>query len=91
MSIDVNPSIELGFNKNLKVIELIPYNEEGKKIIEELGDWKLKGIHEVADSILNTIKSKGYLKKSRRLSLVQFILLNLNKRLIKKLKRPLVI
>ncbi len=67
MSIDVNPSIELGFNKNLKVIELIPYNEEGKKIIEELGDWKLKGIHEVADSILNTIKSKGYLKKEQEI------------------------
>ncbi|MDF1511234.1 anti-sigma factor domain-containing protein [Robertmurraya sp. DFI.2.37] len=67
MSIDVNPSIELGFNKNLKVIELIPYNEEGKEIIEELGDWKLKGIHEVTDSILNTIKSKGYLKKEQEI------------------------
>ena len=47
MSIDVNPSIELGMNENLKVVELIPYNKDGEKIVNMLSNWKRKGIEEV--------------------------------------------
>ncbi len=37
VSIDVNPSIELGLNKDMKVVELTGYNEEGKKIVADFG------------------------------------------------------
>lgn len=40
MSIDINPSLELGVNENLKVVELTPYNKEGRAIIEEIHGWK---------------------------------------------------
>ncbi|WP_019153041.1 anti-sigma factor domain-containing protein [Robertmurraya massiliosenegalensis] len=67
MSIDVNPSIELGFNDELKVIELIPYNEEGREIVEEMGNWKHKDIHEVTANIVTSIKEKGYIEKEQEI------------------------
>ena len=49
MSIDINPSIELGINKNYEVIQLIPYNDDGKKIINQLEDWKHKDVQDVVN------------------------------------------
>ncbi|WP_428912300.1 anti-sigma factor domain-containing protein [Niallia sp. Krafla_26] len=60
MSIDVNPSIELSLNKELEVIELTPYNDDGEKIIHALSDWKRKDVDEVTLSILNEMKKQGY-------------------------------
>ena len=64
MSIDINPSIELGVNKNYEVIELIPYNEDGKKVINQLDNWKQKDVHDVAREIIHEIKTQGYMKKN---------------------------
>ncbi|KON89340.1 hypothetical protein AF332_22695 [Sporosarcina globispora] len=65
MSIDVNPSIELGVNQEYRVVELVPYNEEGERIIQSIENWKKKSIHEVADKILFQIKEQGYFKEKR--------------------------
>lgn len=65
MSIDVNPSIELGVNQEYQVVELIPYNEEGKLIIQNIKSWKSNSIHEVADKILLQIKKQGYFKENK--------------------------
>ncbi|MBY6050620.1 anti-sigma factor domain-containing protein [Cytobacillus firmus] len=65
MSIDVNPSIELGVNQEYQVVELIPYNEEGKLIIQNIKSWKRNSIHEVADKILLQIKKQGYFKENK--------------------------
>lgn len=62
MTIDINPSIELGVNKDYEVIELIPYNEDGKKIVSQLDDWKKKSVHDVASEIIHEIKNQGYMK-----------------------------
>ncbi|WHY63216.1 anti-sigma factor domain-containing protein [Cytobacillus firmus] len=67
MSIDVNPSIELGVNQEYQVVELIPYNEEGKIIIQNIKNWKKNSIHEVADKILLQIKKQGYLKENNEI------------------------
>ncbi|MCM3705873.1 MULTISPECIES: anti-sigma-I factor RsgI family protein [Cytobacillus] len=65
MSIDVNPSIELGVNQEYQVVELTPYNEEGKLIIQNIKNWKKNSIHEVADKILLQIKKQGYFKENK--------------------------
>ncbi|MCM3090272.1 MULTISPECIES: anti-sigma-I factor RsgI family protein [unclassified Cytobacillus] len=65
MSIDVNPSIELGVNQEYQVVKLVPYNEEGKRIIQNIKDWKKNSIHEVADKILLQIKEQGYFKENK--------------------------
>ena len=64
MSIDVNPSIELGMNENLKIVELIPYNKDGEKIVNMLSNWKRKDIDEVTLAIMNEINEQGYTKKN---------------------------
>lgn len=62
MSIDVNPSIELGINKKMQVVEMTGFNEEGKKIISRMNDWEKKDVSELAKTILTEIKKEGFLK-----------------------------
>lgn len=64
MSIDINPSIELGVNRHLKVISMEALNDDGNKIIEEIGDkWKKKDIEDVTKTIISEFKQDGYIKK----------------------------
>ncbi|MEH7436536.1 anti-sigma factor domain-containing protein [Neobacillus drentensis] len=63
MSIDVNPSVELGVNKQMKVVELTGYNKEGKEIISHLKDWKKEDVSELTKAILSEMKKAGYLKE----------------------------
>ncbi|GAE46488.1 hypothetical protein JCM21738_3395 [Mesobacillus boroniphilus JCM 21738] len=66
MSIDVNPSIELAVNDDLKVLRMTGYNPEGEKIIGELKDWKKKDAAVVAEMIIEEIKDEGFLKEKKR-------------------------
>ena len=63
MSIDVNPSVELGVNKEMKVVELTGYNKEGKEIISHLKDWKKEDVSEITKAILSEMKKAGYLEE----------------------------
>ncbi len=67
MSIDVNPSIELGINDQFEVIEFVAYNNEGKNILEQIKDWKKKNIHVLTDEILHEMKMQGYIKPNREI------------------------
>jgi hypothetical protein len=60
MSIDVNPSIELGINKKMQVVEMTGFNEEGKKIISRMNDWEKKDVSELAKIILVEIEKEGF-------------------------------
>ncbi|MBT2678325.1 anti-sigma factor domain-containing protein [Bacillus sp. ISL-35] len=60
MSIDVNPSIEMAVNDDLKVLQMEGYNPEGKQIITELEGWKKKDAALVAEMILDKIEAQGY-------------------------------
>ncbi|WP_285879517.1 anti-sigma factor domain-containing protein [Neobacillus mesonae] len=65
MSIDVNPSIELGVNDKMQVIELTGFNEEGKKIISRLSKWKKQDAAELMKSLLAEMKKAGTLKENK--------------------------
>lgn len=67
MSIDINPSLELGVNENLQVIELTSYNKEGQTIIKEIDDWKKEDFVIVTEKILAKIKEKGYINENKDL------------------------
>lgn len=67
MSIDINPSIELGVNEDLKVVEMISYNEKGDQILKELNDWKMKDMKKVTFQILGSLKEKGYFLKQNEI------------------------
>jgi hypothetical protein len=61
MSIDVNPSIELGINKNMQVVKLKAFNSDGQKIISQIGDWEKKSVTEFTQDVLKEMKNEGYL------------------------------
>ncbi len=62
VSIDVNPSIELVLNKKMQVLKVTAFNQDGKKIVAHIGDWKKKKIAELTQLLLNEMKKQGYFK-----------------------------
>jgi hypothetical protein len=67
LSIDINPSIELGINKKYEVIELKSYNADGEKIINQIHDWKHKEIDNVVEHLVGEIKKQGYMKNKQKM------------------------
>ncbi|WP_052352809.1 anti-sigma factor domain-containing protein [Neobacillus dielmonensis] len=67
MSIDVNPSIELGVNKKMQVVEITGYNKEGKKVVSHLEHWKKKDVSAVTKQIIEEIKAEGYLDNKKQI------------------------
>lgn len=64
MSIDVNPSIEMGLNDGMQVVKMNAYNPEGKKIVSSLKHWEKESVSKVAEQILSEINRQGYFAKS---------------------------
>jgi hypothetical protein len=63
MSIDINPSIEVGVDEQLKVLKLKAYNEEGKRIVSQLSHWKKKAFADITMEIIELSMQKGYLQE----------------------------
>jgi hypothetical protein len=64
VSVDVNPSIELGINKDMKVISMEAYNEEGEDIINQLKNWEKQDITNVSSQIFDVFRQKGFLSEN---------------------------
>ncbi|WHY68492.1 anti-sigma factor domain-containing protein [Neobacillus sp. SuZ13] len=64
MSIDVNPSIELGVNKKMQVVKIKGFNKDGKKIVSHLTSWKKKNVSDLVQTILAEMNKEGYLSKN---------------------------
>ncbi|WP_339149750.1 MULTISPECIES: anti-sigma factor domain-containing protein [unclassified Sutcliffiella] len=64
VSVDVNPSVELGVNKDMKVISIEAYNEEGKDIIKQLVEWENKDLTKVSSQMFDIFREKGYLTEN---------------------------
>lgn len=60
VSVDINPSIELGLNELKEVVSVEAYNEDGKKVINEL---KLSGntSKEAIKAIIKSANNLGYI------------------------------
>ncbi|AKO91458.1 anti-sigma factor domain-containing protein [Priestia filamentosa] len=68
VSIDINPSIEIGVNPSYEVISLTGYNKEGKEIIAKLKrKWKYESFKMVANRILKKSEEEGYLHKNKEI------------------------
>jgi hypothetical protein len=64
VSVDINPSVELGVNKDMKVISIEAYNEEGKDIIKQLVEWENKDLTKVSSQMFDIFREKGYLTEN---------------------------
>ncbi|WLR50485.1 anti-sigma factor domain-containing protein [Bacillus tianshenii] len=65
IGLDINPSVEAGINHQLEVIELKALNEDGKKIISQIGSVDEMPLQQLLTAFLAASKSSGYLKKSK--------------------------
>lgn len=68
LSIDINPSIELGINRFDRVISVTGYNEDGRKLVSSL-DIKYKDYNAAVDQILQEDSIVALLSKDELLSI----------------------
>jgi len=65
MSIDVNPSIELGLNDQLLVVSMDAFNQEGEEVLEHVSGWKKETAAVVTKKILDEMEGMGYLNQEK--------------------------
>lgn len=66
VGVDINPSIEVGVNDKLNVVEVIPINEDGKIIVDQLDDdYRKKSLSEFIDDTIELAKADGYLTENK--------------------------
>ena len=66
VGVDINPSLEVGVNENLKVVEVIPINEDGKIIVDQINDdFRNKSLAEFIDDTIELAKADGYLAENK--------------------------
>ncbi|MUT67504.1 anti-sigma factor domain-containing protein [Paenibacillus sp. NEAU-GSW1] len=75
VSMDINPSIEIGVDENKNVWELRALNDDGSDIIEDI-DFKGKPIDKVADQIVKKIANADYLAGADKDIVITSLLLN---------------
>ncbi len=66
MSIDINPSFEVGLDEELRVISLEALNEEAKKLLESIPNWKNNTLDSIADKIILKSRDNGYLEEGKQ-------------------------
>ncbi|MED3745993.1 anti-sigma factor domain-containing protein [Peribacillus psychrosaccharolyticus] len=86
VTIDINPSIELSLNENLRVVDLYGINKEGLIVIEKIKDWEDTDVTLITDRIVKATKDSGYAENEQQI-LVTATLLEDNKVLTKKLDK----
>ncbi len=69
VDIDVNPSVELAINKNDKVVEARPVNEDGMDILSGM-DLKGSDVKAACNAIVGSMLMKGYLNDQTNSMLV---------------------
>ncbi|TCN00723.1 anti-sigma factor-like protein [Paenibacillus sp. BK033] len=62
VSLDINPSIEMGVDQQQRVQELIGLNRDGQAIVSKIS-YKGKSVDTVAASIMSTVAAEHYLDK----------------------------
>ncbi|CAG9620528.1 anti-sigma factor domain-containing protein [Sutcliffiella rhizosphaerae] len=64
ISVDVNPSIELGINKKMEVVSLDAFNDDGRRIVGQIKSWKKQDVTKVSSQLFDIIRQNGYLKEN---------------------------
>lgn len=62
VSLDVNPSIAIHMNQKEKVLEVVPLNEDGKKVIGTM-DFKGSSLEVTVNALLGSMLRSGYLNE----------------------------
>jgi hypothetical protein len=67
ISFDINPSIEVGVDNEMKVVQIEAFNDDARAIIEEydLSEARELQFIEFADQLIEAYQSEGYLQSDR--------------------------
>jgi len=63
VDVDINPSIEISYNRWDKVIEVSGTNEDGQRVLEESGNIKNKGVGNAVKMILEAAEDEEFLSE----------------------------
>jgi hypothetical protein len=62
VGMNMDPSLELKIDEDMKVLDIFSYNEQGHAVLEHMDEWKNKEIAYVTNLIFETCEDLGYLK-----------------------------
>jgi len=65
VNIDMNPSIEMKVNNKMKVVEMIPLNDDASLLVEKITDWKNKSVEKVTVTVIEKGKEIGLIRNSK--------------------------
>jgi Anti-sigma factor N-terminus len=65
VSVDINPSMELTLNKEQKVIEIKPFNDDAKVLLKKMSKWEDQDVGKVTKMIFQLSERLGYLKDNQ--------------------------
>jgi len=64
VSLDNKTSMEFILSKDMKVLNIIPYNEKAQRQLQDLKEWKYENFDVVVDQVLKLSKKEGYLNEN---------------------------
>lgn len=62
VGMDMDPSLELKINEDMQVLDILSFNEQGRTVLEHMGEWEEKEIGYVTNLIFEACEDLGYLK-----------------------------
>ncbi|MBD7962790.1 anti-sigma-I factor RsgI family protein [Fictibacillus norfolkensis] len=62
VGINMDPSLELKIDEEMRVLDILAYNQQGHMVLDRLDDWENEKIDHVTDLIFDTCEDLGYLK-----------------------------
>jgi hypothetical protein len=69
VSVDINPSFEISIDGHREVIQIKPFNDKAKRILEDLSDWKGKSVSEITEEMITLSTENGYMNEQKKVSL----------------------
>lgn len=87
MSIDINPSFEVGLDENLHVVSLEALNDEAKKLEESIPDWKNSTLDSITEKIIQHSKENGYLLDGKQVLITTVVADNHKKKVDQELQQ----
>ncbi|WP_099157376.1 anti-sigma factor domain-containing protein [Virgibacillus ndiopensis] len=65
VNVDINPSVELEIDEDLRVHSILPLNDDAKEIVNDLADYKGEPLDEVLSKIMDKSEEKGLIKNGK--------------------------
>ncbi|TYR77743.1 anti-sigma factor domain-containing protein [Rossellomorea vietnamensis] len=68
VSVDINPSFELSIDQDKEVVDVKAFNEEARKMLQQMTDPEGKSIVAVTDEIIDLSSQEGYMDDDKKVT-----------------------